>query len=117
VVLYDSEYNTERSPINHPILFNIAQYIEREIFDKTFQAANLHKWQFIYADVKKQTDYKDSAIISSKIMHNICQGSYNSFFSEKEIAEFKKKLISLLLTIGITEDYEDEFGSLQHFPL
>jgi len=62
-------------------------------------------------------DFKESGLIVGKIMHNLYNGSFNAIFNESELADFKNKLIALILNIGITNDLQGELGNLEAFPL
>ena len=112
IYLYDTEKKNLKSPINNPILYNLSQYIEKEVYDKSMVYADLHRWQFMYGDVKKHDDYKESAFIIGKIIYNIYHGSWTSLFSTEEINEFREKLIKLITEIGITKDQQGELGDL-----
>ena len=112
IYLFDTEKKNLKSPINNPILHNFSQYIEKEIYNKSTKNADLHKWQFMYGDVKKHDDYKDSAFIMAKIIYNIYDGIWKTIFSPEDIDEFREKLIKLIIEIGVTKDLEGELGDL-----
>jgi len=117
VVLLDPSGQQEQSPVNHPVIFNICQFIEHEYQNKADKAVNLAKWRFAYGDMVHMDDLRDSGLMILKIVHSIYMNAANTFISKDELMVFKNKLLILIQHIGVTKNKKNELGSFVKYPL
>lgn len=117
VILFDPSGVQDQSPVNHPVIFNICQFIEHEYQNKADKAVNLAKWRFAYGDMVHMDDLRDSGLIVLKMVHSIYMNAFNSFIMKDELMDFKNKLLILIQHIGVTKNKKNELGSFVKYPL
>jgi len=119
MILYNPTNNKEQSPVNHPVLFNICQFMEEEYHHKAKQAVSMAKWRFTYGDIQKLSDLeiKESGLLIMRLVYGYYMKSQGGKASKEDISEFKKKVIGLAQAIGVTQNKKNELGSFVRFPL
>lgn len=99
VTLYDSGEKSGKSPLNHPVMFNISQFIEQEYERKGKKHADLYKWQYSYGVLAQHKTEKESGLIICNQMQKIFEEIPDlGAASKEELASFKKELITVLMT-------------------
>ena len=117
MVLYNPTNNKEQSPVNHPVLYNICQFMEEEYHHKAKQAVSMAKWRFTYGEMQKVSEIQESGLLIMRLVYSHYMKAQNGKAGKEDLSEFRKKLVGLAQAIGITQNKKNELGSFVKFPL